>query len=69
MDAAYYPMQSQWLIQHGELQLPAMPLVFHLQATLARLIMALSGVELETAASVASRIYDGCIPPLAAVPS
>lgn len=68
MDAAYYPMQSLWLIEHGELSLPAMPLTFYLQAFLAKAIMLVSGTSLEHAVSLSARLFDGCIPPLTAIP-
>jgi len=68
MDAAYYPLQAQWLIQHGELNVPGMPLIFWLQALLAKVIMVIFGCSLQEAVALSSRVFDGCIPPLAAIP-
>ena len=68
MDAAYYPLQSQWLIQHGELNVPATPLTFWLQALLAKAIMAMFEIPLQDAAAMSSRVFDGCVPSLAAIP-
>ena len=67
-DAAYYPMQSQWLILHGELSLPAMPLIFHLQAILAKAMMAIFGTSLEESVCLSARLFDGCVQPLTAIP-
>ena len=67
-DAAYYPMQSQWLILHGELSLPAMPLTFHIQAILAKAMMAIFGTSLEESVCLSARLFDGCVQPLSAIP-
>ncbi|QEG22963.1 hypothetical protein [Mariniblastus fucicola] len=68
MDAAYYPMQTQWLIENGELQLSATPLTFWLHAILTKVIIAVSSLSLNSAAALSARLFDCFIPPLIAIP-
>ena len=55
VDAAYYPMQTRWLVENGELQLSAMPLIFWIDALLAKVLMWLPGLEAENAVQLACR--------------
>jgi hypothetical protein len=66
-DAGYYPMQSRWLLVHGRLLYDDLPLVFWMNAGLAKLAVA-CGWELDAAVMAASRLIRAVVPPLVAVP-
>ena len=67
MDAAYYPMQSWWLLEHGRLAYNDLPLIFVLGAGLAKAFMLLGGMDIDAATMLASRLIDSVLPPLAVV--
>ena len=66
MDAAYYPYQSLFLLEHGRLAYNDMPLIFWLGAGLTWLLEWF-GVERLRGAMVASQLIDSGAQPLAAV--
>ena len=62
-DAGYYPMQSRWLLVHGRLMYDDLPLVFWMNAGLAKLAVA-CGWELDAAVMATSRLIRAAIPAL-----
>lgn len=66
-DGAYYPMQTWWLLTHGRLMYDDLPLFFWLNAALAKLIVTLSGLPLDDAAVLVSRLMDCTAQPLVAI--
>jgi hypothetical protein len=68
MDAAYYPMQSMWLLERGRLAYHDAPLIFAIDAALAKLLMVTHGAGLNESAMMASRIVDCTLPPLVCIP-
>lgn len=66
-DGAYYPMQTWWLIEHGRLMYDDLPLMFWLNAGLALVIQTISGMPLDEAAMLASRLIDSVAQPLVAI--
>lgn len=68
MDAGYYPLQTRALLEHGRLAYFDLPLVFVLQAGVARLIMLLAHCPLDDAVVLAARLTDTLVPPLVALP-
>lgn len=68
MDAAYYPMQAWWLIEHGRLMYQDMPLLFLVHAVLGKMLAAISGMPLDESIMLASRLVDCIVPPLIAFP-
>jgi hypothetical protein len=67
MDAAYYPMQSWWLLEHGRLAYNDLPLIFVLGAGLAKVFIVLGGMDIDAATMLASRLIDSVLPPFVAV--
>lgn len=65
MDAAYYPMQSWWLLTHGRLAYNDLPLIFVLGAALAKVLMQF-GMDIDAATLLASRVIDSVIAPFSA---
>lgn len=68
MDAAYYPLQARSLIEHGHLAYHDLPLIFAIDAAVAKLIMLASSMDLDAALLLASRLVDCTLQPLAAIP-
>lgn len=68
MDAAYYPMQSMWLLERGRLAYHDAPLIFAIDAALAKLLMVTHSAGLNESAMMASRIVDCTLPPLVCIP-
>jgi hypothetical protein len=68
MDAAYYPMQTRWLIEHGELMRDAPPLIFWLNTLLAKIIQYFTGMQLDDACMLSARLVDGLLHPWVALP-
>ena len=68
MDAAYYPLQTRWLLQYGELLKPAPPLIFYLNALLATSFQRFWGMSVNDACLLASRLIDGVAQPWCAFP-
>ncbi len=68
MDAAYYPLQTRWLIEHGELMSNAPPLIFWLNTLLTKIIQYSTGMQLDDACMLSARLVDGLLHPWAALP-
>lgn len=68
VDAGYYPMQTRWLLLHGELYYEAPPLFFWLSAGLAKIVQSCTGVTLDQASLFSSRFLDVALPPWIAFP-
>lgn len=64
-DAGYYPLQTRSLIADGRLMYADLPLVFWVDAALARLLQ-IAGLGLDTAVLDASRVLNAFAPPLVA---
>ena len=69
MDAAYYPMQAWWLLEHGRLMYQDMPLLFMVQAACGKGVAAIGRLPLDEALMLASRWVDCVVPPLIAFPT
>ncbi len=69
MNGAYYLVQVRAVIEEGHLAEHDMPLIFWLQAGLARLVQALSTLTLDSSIVLASKLFDSIVPALAAIPA
>jgi hypothetical protein len=69
MNGAYYLVQVRAVIEKGHLAEHDMPLIFWLQAGLARFVQALSTLTLESSIVLASKLFDSIVPALAAIPA
>ncbi|MCX6085561.1 MAG: hypothetical protein NTX94_03865 [Caldiserica bacterium] len=69
MNGAYYLVQVRAVIEKGHLAEHDMPLIFWLQAALAKLVQSLSTLTLEPSIVLASKLFDSIVPPLAAIPA
>ena len=67
MDAAFYPMQTRWLIKYGELMFSDMPLMFWLNVGVSTLLE-LGGWSFDAATQLSPRLIDCFSQPWAAVP-
>ena len=67
MDAGYYPVQARALLEHGELEWTDVPLIFALDAALAKCAMVLAGWDIDSATLWASRVVDTAAEPFAAI--
>jgi hypothetical protein len=65
-DGAYYPMQTAWWLIHGRLMYDDLPLLFWLDAGLAKVLMA-TGQPLNNAVMTATRVVDCLTEPWAAL--
>lgn len=68
IDAAYYPMQARGVLENGTLPYVEVPFIFWLDAALAKLLMIIRGMDVDSATLLASRIIDAVSQPLAAIP-
>ncbi|MBX3381775.1 MAG: hypothetical protein KF805_16905 [Phycisphaeraceae bacterium] len=68
VDAAYYPLQSRGVLEDGKLPYVDVPLIFWLDAALAKLFIAVRGMDVDSATLLASRVVDAVSQPLAAIP-
>jgi len=68
INGAYYLVQVRALLEHGRLAFPDLPLVFLLEAGLARIAMAL-GASVNQAIIVSVKLVDILFPPLVALPA
>jgi len=68
MDAAYYPMQAWWLLEHGRPMYDDVPFFFIVNAAVGKLIALMTGMDLGDALLLASRWIDCVAPPLIALP-
>lgn len=68
IDAAYYPMQARGVLENGKLPYVEVPLIFWMDAVLAKALMATRGMDVDSATLLASRLVDAVSQPLAAIP-
>ena len=67
MDAAYYPMQTRHLMEHGRLMYNDVPLLFVLQAAATKAITLVSSCDADDVALFVSRAMDCITGPMAAI--
>ena len=67
MDAGYYAVQARSLLEHGRLQWSDVPLVFALDAALAKLAMVTCGWSVDQASMWSTRVVDSVAQPFVAV--
>ncbi len=67
-DGPYYPLQVRSILEHGKLAFPDMPLLFWLQAFLAKIFSLFQPNYLEDSILYAIKTTDILLPPLAALP-
>ena len=67
-NGGYYPVQVRALLTRGTLGLPDLPLLFFVQAALARVAQWISGRDLETCILFAVKLTDAILPALVALP-
>jgi hypothetical protein len=67
-DGPYYPLQVRSILEHGKLAFPDMPLLFWLQAFLAKIFSLFQPNSLENNILSAIKTTDILLPPLAALP-
>lgn len=68
VDAGYYPLQSRGLIENGTIPYKDLPLMFYLNAAVAKAAMAVRGLDLDAATLFASKLVDAACQPWAALP-
>lgn len=68
IDAAYYPMQARGVLENGKLPYVEVPLIFWIDAALAKVLIASRGMDVDSATLLASRLVDAVSQPLAAIP-
>ncbi|MCX6969116.1 MAG: hypothetical protein NTV93_03055 [Verrucomicrobia bacterium] len=68
MNGAYYLVQARAVLTHGTLGLPDLPLIFYLQASLARALQWISRRDLEPCILFAVKLTDAILPALVALP-
>jgi len=68
INGGYYLVQVRALIERGELALPDMPLLFYIEALMARLLQMVTGSGTDESVLVSVKLIDGILPALAAVP-
>jgi hypothetical protein len=67
-DGVYYPLQIRSLLEHHHLALPDMPLLFLLEAFVAKMILMFSGLSIDDSVMLTNRCMDAFLPALAAIP-
>ncbi len=68
IDAAYYPLQTRGLLESGKLPYSDLPLMFWLNAAVAKSLMSVGGLNIDDATLLASRLIDAVCQPLCAIP-
>jgi len=68
IDAAYYPMQARGVLENGKLPYVEVPLIFWIDAALAKVLVVVRGMDVDSATLLASRLVDAVSQPLAAIP-
>ncbi|MBL9146999.1 MAG: hypothetical protein JNM99_25170, partial [Verrucomicrobiaceae bacterium] len=68
MNGAYYLVQARSLIEKFSLAIPDLPLVFVIQAAIAKVIHLLSSLDLNQAVMLAVKTVDSVLPALAVFP-
>lgn len=66
--SAYYPIQVRALLETGHLGYPDFPLVFYLEAGLAKLLQILGFCDLNSCVMFSSKFIDAALYPLIAIP-
>ena len=66
---AYYIVQVKSVIENGSIAFKEFPLIFYLEAGLAKLILLVSSKDIVSAVDVAVRIFDAVIPVLSIIPA
>ena len=68
MNGAYYLVQARAVLTHGTLGLPDLPLIFYVQASLARVVSWVSGWDLDSCILFSVKLTDSILPALVALP-
>jgi len=68
MNGGYYLVQARVLLTHGSLGLPDLPLIFYVQASLARAVSWISGRDLDSCILFSVKLTDSLLPALVALP-
>ncbi|MBL8886657.1 MAG: hypothetical protein JNK16_08350 [Phycisphaerales bacterium] len=68
IDAAYYPMQARGVLENGKLPYVEVPLIFWIDAVVAKALVVMRGMDVDGATLLASRLVDAVSQPLAAIP-
>lgn len=68
-DGPYYPLQVRSLIENFKLGYPDVPLIFILEAILAKILYLVNFASLDECIVASIRILDAILPPLAAIPA
>ncbi|MBY0114330.1 MAG: hypothetical protein K2Y21_16070 [Phycisphaerales bacterium] len=68
VDAGYYPLQSRGLLENGTIPYKDLPLMFYVNAGVAKVATAVRGFDLDAATLWASKAVDAFCQPWAAVP-
>jgi hypothetical protein len=66
IDAAYYPLQARALLESGRLAYHDLPLIFWIDAALARVLMLVASMPIDAAVLLASQLVDSLLQPFAA---
>lgn len=67
-DGPYYPLQVRSMLEHFKLALPDMPLLFMIEAGLAKILILLNYASPYECVITACKVVDAILPPLAAIP-
>ena len=68
-NGAYYLVQARSLLENGRLQFVEFPLLFWLEAGLARIFFHLGFGNIDSSVDLASRLFDSIIPVLSIIPA
>ncbi|MEI6494074.1 MAG: hypothetical protein WCO94_16125, partial [Verrucomicrobiota bacterium] len=68
MNGAYYLVQARALLTHGSLGIPDLPLIFHVQATVALIAQWIFRWDLDSCILFAVKLTDTILPALVALP-
>lgn len=66
VDAAYYPLQARALLEDGRLAYHDLPLIFWIDAALAKALMLIASMQIDAAVLLASQLVDSLLQPFAA---
>ena len=67
-NGGYYLVQARAVLSHGTLGLPDLPLIFYVQASLARAVRWVSGCDTDSCILFAVKLTDSILPALVALP-
>ena len=68
INGGYYPLLVRNLLEYGSIRYPDAPLVYWIQALISLIIKFFSGMNIDQAVLLASRLFDSFIPPLTCLP-